>query len=246
LKIEIQTRDIQLMKFVFACRVVSYDQIARRHFVKTSETTARRRIFKLVKAGFLSASPLGLNNNVIRVVQPLPVSWSLICEKWPFELDSPHFKSESPEHDVRMAEVFMQFEKLGSFRSFFTENMLQSSSTLAEDPRFADLAKIQADGAMTIEDAHGEPRIYGVEYELSKKSPDGYRQKLIDYYLARGIDGVLYVSPKPEVQRLLAKIDEEIGQDREPRVWFCSEENALRGSLPITFNNRLEQSLEFK
>lgn len=246
MKLAIQPRDIQVMKFVFACRVVSYDQIIRRHFPKTKEIVARRRLRKLSKAGFLKVSVLELFGKIVRVVQPLPQVWPLICEKWPLAVDTPHFKSESMEHDVRMADVFMKLEKLKCFRSFFTENLLQSSLALAEDPRFKSLTKLQADGALTVVDATGNLKIYGVEFELSKKSPEGYRQKLIDYYLAKGIDGVLYVSPKREIQSLLTRIENEMGKDRASLVWFSSEESVRKANDTIIFNNRKEQTLEFK
>jgi len=232
------------MKFVFACRVVTYDQIIRRHFPKTHEVVARRRIRKLSDCGYLKISALERLGKIVRIVQPLPEIWPIIREKWALEVDAPHFKSESLEHDIRMSEVFMRLEKLKCFRSFFTENLLQSSSALAEDPRFRDLAKIQADGALSVEDATGNLRIYGVEFELSKKSPEGYRQKLIDYHLAKGIDGVLYVSPSRQIHTLLARTEEEIGKDREPLVWRSYEETAFLNSGKITFHNRLEQTLE--
>lgn len=242
----IQPRDIQIFKFVFACRAVSYDQIIRRHFPKTKPIVACRRLRKLSNAGFLKVSALELFGKIVRVVQPLPQVWPLICEKWPLTVDTPHFKSESLEHDVRMADVFMKFERLKCYRSFFTENLLQSSIALAEDPRFKSLAKLQADGALTITDAAGNSKVYGVEFELSKKSPEGYRQKLIDYYLAKGIDGVLYVSPKREVQSLLTRIENEIGKDRTSLVWFSSEESALTATDKIIFRNRKGQILELK
>jgi hypothetical protein len=245
LKIEIQARDIQIMKFVFACRVVTYDQIIRRHFPKIHINVARRRIRKLADCGYFKVSALLIGGQVLRIVQPLPAMWPLISERWPLVVDSPLYKSESLEHDVRMAELFMRLEKLNCYRSFFTENLLQSSSALAQDPRFCDLTKIQADGALTIVDAKENLRIYGVEFELSKKSPEGYRQKLLDYHLAKGIDGVLYISPERQIHALLARVEEEICNEREPFVWRIFEENALKPSEKIIFHNRLEQTLEF-
>jgi len=244
LKLELQARDIQIMKFVFACRVVTYDQIIRRHFPKTHVVVARRRIRRLADCGYFKVGMLELAGKAIRIVQPLPLLWPLIQEKWPFSVDAPHFKSESQEHDVRLAEVVLRFERLKGYRSFLTENLLQSSSALAEDPRFRDMAKFQSDGALTFEDRDGRLRIYAVEFEFSKKTPERYRQKLTDYYLARGIDGVLYVSPEREIERLVARIDGEISQDRESIVRFASEESALKDQEKITFSIREEPSIE--
>lgn len=244
MKIIIQQRDIQILKFVFACRVVSYDQIIRRHFPTTNEALARRRIRGLAKCGYLQISINYINGKSLRVVQPLPAIWSVIGEKWPFGIDVPHFKSKSPEHDVRAAEVFMKFEKLKCFRSYFTENLLQSSSDLAEDPRFSDLVKIQADGALSLEDTKGNLRVYGIEYELSKKSPDGYKQKLTDYFLAKGIDGVFYISPMQEVQTLLTRIESDIGHNRRPLVWFKAEDTSQEASQKIILKNREGKIIE--
>ena len=234
------------MRFIFACRVVSYSQIIRRYFPKTHEVVARRRIRSLAKCGYLKISVIELFGKTVHIVQPLPAIWPLIREKWSLEVDRPHFKSESLEHDVRMTELFMQLEKLACFRSFFTENLLQSATALAEDPRFGDIAKNQSDGALSIQDANGNFRIYAVEFEVTKKSPDSYRQKFIDYYLARGIDGVLYISPLREIHSLLARTDEEIGKDREPLVWWGFEKNALSDLEKVTFYNRKEQCLELR
>jgi hypothetical protein len=234
------------MKFVFACRAVTYDQIVRRHFQGMRERTAWRRIRRLSKRGFFKVSVIEICGKSVRAVQPLPAIWPLICEKWPFEIDTPHFKSESPEHDIRLAEMFMRLEKLVCYRSFFPENLLQSSLALAEDPRFRGAVKVQSDGALSVVDANGILRIYALELELSKKSPDRYRQKLIDYYLAQGIDGVLYVSPEREVERLIARIDEEIRSGRDSIVHFSYEASVISGPAKITFSNPEGGSLELR
>jgi hypothetical protein len=235
--IKLQPRDIQIMKFAFACRAVTYDQIVRRHFQGIRTKTAWRRIRRLADSRFFKISVIDVRGKSARVVQPLPSIWPVICEKWPIAMDTPHFKSESLEHDARMTEVYLRLQKLSCYRSFFTENMLQSSLALAEDPRFQDAVKIQSDGVLTIADAKGNLRIYAVELELSKKSPDRCREKLTDYYLARGIDGVLYVSPEREVERLITRIDEEIRSGRDSIVHFAYEEIVFSESSKITFTN---------
>lgn len=159
-------------------------------------------------------------------------------------MDTPHFKSESVDHDVRAAEIFMRLEKLKCYRSFFPENLLQSSLALSEDPRFRDLAKIQADGALTVQDSGGSLRIYGIELELSKKCPERYHQKLVDYYLARGIDGVIYISPKQEILNAVARMDQEVRTDRDSILYLGLEDRVLEARDKITFINVNERLLE--
>ncbi len=244
MKLELQPRDIQIMKFVFACRVVTYDQITRRHFPKTAARVARRRIRNLALQGYFKLGLVELSEKVHRTVQPLPAIWPFIGEKWPFIVDQPHYKSESPDHDVRMTEIVMRFEKLKSYGSFFTENLLQSSSALAEDPRFRDLEKIQPDGILTVQDQNGAVRIYAVELELSRKSLELYRQKFIDYYLARGIDGVLYISSKRDIEGVIAKIDQEFSHDRSSIVRFAFEQAVISDIPKLCFSNQKEPLVE--
>ena len=179
-----------------------------------------------------------VNGNVTAYLIPLPKCWEVIGKRWPFEVDRPHFKSESSEHDIRVAEIMMRLEKLQCFRSFFTENLLQSSSALADDPTFGDLSRIQSDGALTITGQNGEPEVYAFELEISKKSPERYRDKLTSYFLAKGISGVLYVCPEAEVSVSLAKVESEFGSSRNSILWLALEANVLRLDQPLRFVNR--------
>jgi hypothetical protein len=233
------------MKFVFACRVVTYDQICRRLFPNIEPRVARRRIRNLADHGYFKLGVIELLGKAVRTVQPLPAIWPLIKEKFPFEIDHPHFKSESLEHDVRMAEVFMRIESLKCYRSFFTENLLQSSSSLANDPRLQDIARLQSDGVLTVQDPSGNLKLYAIEFEFSKKAPKLYREKFVDYYLARGIDGVLYISPEREISNLISRTDAEICRDRDSIVYFSFEESVLSFNDNITFSNHQGLQLDF-
>jgi hypothetical protein len=244
LKIKLQPRDIQIMKFVFACRVVTYDQIARRHFPNTSVVIARRRIRNLAEHGYFKTGHVLIAKYVERTIQPLPPVWPQIGEKWNFHVDKPHFKSESPGHDVRMTELILRFEKLTNFRSFFTENLLQSSSALRSDPRFRDLDGIQPDGILVVKDQNGAELFYAIELEISKKTPERYREKLLGYYLARGIDGVLYICSTPQIAAVVARADREIRRDRDSIVRFLSEQDALAATEKMIFLNDEEVPVE--
>lgn len=232
------------MKFVFACRVVTYDQIARRHFPKISIAIARRRIRNLAEQGYFKLGHILIGKYVERTVQPLPLVWPQIDEKWLFHVDNPHFKSESSGHDVRMTELILRFEKLTNFRSFLTENLLQSSSALMSDPRFRDLDRIQPDGILIVRDQTGAERLYAVELEISKKTPERYREKLLGYYLARGIDGVLYVCSTPQIAAVVARADREIRRERDSIVRFLAEPDALATTDKMIFVNDEEVPVE--
>lgn len=233
----IQKRDIQILKYAFSFRVVTYEQIIRRYFPKSDESAAYRRIRALCAEGFLKQEFVPLGNRAIKSVAATEWAWPTISEHWSIEIDSPHFKSESPFHDIRMADIAARFERLTSFRSLMTENLLQSSSALAENPMYRDLRLLQADGALSLNGPDGRPYLYGIELEVSKKTIERYNDKLTSYYRASGIDGVIYVCSNQEIMNLVARSDRQARTGKDSIVYLGLESSVLESKEKIYFKN---------
>ncbi len=229
---------------VFACRVASYSQIASRCFGDRHKTTAYRRIRKLCDNGLLRANVALSDRFEEKYVEATERSWKAIRELWPFVVDCPHFKSESPIHDLRLNEIAFRLEKLKTFRAFYTENLLQSSSALAQDSSVRDLVRVQADGALLLNGPDGRLYTYGIELEISKKTPERLREKLSAYYLARGISGVIYISSEREILSSLARIDQELREDRKSILHLGMENEVLKSKEKIIFRNAKEHAIE--
>jgi DNA-binding PadR family transcriptional regulator len=242
--LEIQERDTRILKFVFACKVASYPQIVQRCFSGCDKSIAYRRIRKLCKDGFLKPFVATNHELEIKYVETTEKAWKAIREQWSFEIDRPHYRSESPLHDLRLNEIFFSLEKLASFRSFYTENLLQSSSALAQEPNLRDLAKFQADGALTIAGRENRSYTYGVELEISKKIPDRYREKLASYYMARKISGVIYICSEREILNSLAQVDAEIRGEKKSILFLGLEDEVLKANGKMYFKNAKEQGIE--
>lgn len=217
--------------------MVTYEQIIQRYFSKTDESAAYRRIRALCAERFLKQEYVPLGNRAIKSVSVTEQAWPIISEQWSIDIDSPHFKSESPYHDIRMADVAARFERLTSFRSLMTENLLQSSSALAENPLYRDLRLLQADGALSLNGPDGRPYLYGIELEVSKKTQERYNEKLTSYYRASGIDGVVYVCSNQEIMNLVARSDRQIRTGKDSIVYLGLESSVLESKEKIYFKN---------
>jgi hypothetical protein len=203
---QLQKRDREILKFVYLFRAVSFSQLQNRFFSKTFRTVGSRRIRMLASAGYMRIFQTGEEPLKYRYVQLTDKGWNEIRELWPFEIDNPLIKSESPIHDLRLASLVPAFERLSTMRQFMTENLLQSSGALKDDPKFSALSRLQSDGAIVLKPQNGDEYLYGFEFEISKKTPDRYREKLMNYYLASGIDGVLYVSNSQSILDAIARM----------------------------------------
>ena len=243
--LEIQERDTRVLKFVFACKVASYQQIVRRCFSASDKSAGYRRIRKLCEAGYLKPLSVVAQPDEVKYVETTEKAWKLIKELWSFEIDRPHFRSESPLHDIRLNELFFRLEKLKSVRAFYTENLLQSSSLLAQEPNLGDLAKIQADGALVIVGTNNRLLTYGVELETSKKTPERYRAKIASYYTARRISGVIYTFSEREIANSLARVDDEVRGERPSIMLLGNEIEVLKAKEKIQFRTIQGQVMEF-
>ncbi len=233
----LQQRDLEIMRYVFLFRVVTYDQIRRKFFPKNAGSAARKRIRDLCDAHFLKSFYVQKNKRSLKCVSLCEGAWPSIESYWPFEVDKPYFKSESVEHDIRLAEVVMRLEGLTVFVDFKTENLLQSSSSIADDPAYRDLVNIQADGALTLKDPHGHSYLYAIEFEISKKANERYRQKLSGYYQAGSLDGVIYICGNQEIADVIAKTDREIRTGKDSIVYMGTELSVLGRQGKMFFKN---------
>lgn len=241
---DLQQRDIQILKFVYACRVASYSQILSRHFKNCHRTAAYRRIRRLRNENLLNLETTVSNHKPIAYFSITEKAWDLICDEWPFTVDTPYFKSDSPAHDLHVNEILFRFERLKSFRSFISENLLQSSSTLKSDIKFRDLARLHADGALVLKGPDQKTYVYGIELEISKKAPERYQEKLQSYYRADGIDGVIYITSTQEIQSTLAKLDADLCKQRDSILYLSSESDVLGSAKQMYFRNAKLNGIE--
>ena len=106
---------------------------------------------------------------------PSAQSTEVIRQLWRFAIDNPHFKSESWDHDIRLTELRLKLEKLTQFRTIFPENLLQSSSELAEDEVLGDFVKVQSDAALVMNCGNDEKSVYALEMEIHSKGHKGWK-----------------------------------------------------------------------
>ena len=237
MKIVIQHRDREILKHAFTFRVVTYRQVEQKFFRAKKDSAARRRIRKLCAVHLLQANHILCGKKSVKCLGLTEKGWNYIKKDWPFEIDRPHFKSESPEHDFRLAEVHSRFEKLKLYAEFFSENLLQSSSVLKDSPEFRDLINIQADGVLVLKDQSARKYVYAVELEVSKKTIDRYQKKLSAYYRIGSIDGVIYICANHEIRDLIAKVDREIRTDKNSILYLGDESSVLGSQGKMFFKN---------
>lgn len=240
MKVIITHRDTKILRYVFENRVATLPQIQRRFFSPTQRSVASRRVWNLCRVGCLRPDAFMSSGKIVRYFESTPKAYRLVRASWPIEVDDPHFRSESPQHDIRLGDCRFVFEGLPTFAEFYPENLLQSSSFLQDDPLTNQLARLQADAALLLSVKNGIDRVYGVELEISKKSPERYRGKLIDYYISNVVDGVLYICGDLQILNAVARADKEVRTHRRSKVHLATETSVLSGDGKMKFQSAEE------
>ena len=243
--LQLQPRDVAILKDVFRFRVKSYEQIRVQFFLGRHESVCYERLRELCEARYLNCFSHVVDNRSHKYVETTDLAWKVIRRAFKYEMDQPHLKSESPLHDIRFADVASRFEKLHCFAELWPENLLRSSSSLAEQPGLNELFLIEADAALKVTAPNGRRYLYALEYELNKKSPARYKEKLTNYYTNRHLQGVIYVDGSPEIFNSLARLNAEVCGEKRSILFQALESDVLNSSSKLRFQGHQGALIEF-
>ena len=245
MSIEIQARDVKILKYVFENRVATPQQIRRVAFPNNQKSVVSRRLCLLRDEGLLKQHGLIRNNKLQIYYETTEKAFAKICHSWQFVVDKPHFQSESPLHDIRLADLRTEFEKLKCFDSFIPENLLESSTEIQEDAQFCNVTRVHPDAALFLKDKLGQKHLFAIEFEGSKKSQDRYFEKLSSYRLRNRLRGVIYICSEQQIMNSLARIDAELRGERDSYLYFGLESEVLNFQDKMFFKNAKEHGVQF-
>lgn len=231
------TRDFEILQFVFEHRAVSHQQIACSFFNGAHRSTAHDRLSKISKAGYLVKSSilhLGAQTIFYAITNKGVQCFSNLYK---YEITSPAFKSDSVNHDLGLVEIRKRLEKTNMVVEYLSESVLQSCIGLAESEKFRAFSILNSDAALAIDTKKHQYQV-ALEYEISDKQESRYAKKLTDYYFAPSVAAVFYICGNARIENLIRKVDAEVGQKFEAKVFACQENIFHRESESLPLHNR--------
>jgi hypothetical protein len=242
----LQARDKTVLKFVYEQRVVSFEQIARVFFVGNHKSIPSRRLKLLRKEGYLWMDFIMYGEIGKRYFGSTPMGFEVIRRSWRFHVDRPLYRSESVAHDLRIVDFVLKLQQLKQFGKFYSENLLQSSTDLAEDHVLKAFSRANSDGCLVIKNDKSETSIVcGFEMEINPKSIERYKTRLAHYYQAHHVDCVLFVCSQQSIINAIAKADAQLRDRRESLLYFTLEKSAFTEDGKLIFRNASGKKLEF-
>lgn len=78
-----------------------------------------------------------------------------------------------------------------------------------------------------------------LEYEVSDKLESRYAKKLTEYYYSPTVSAVFYVCSDASIEKLIRKVDADVGATFEPEVFTCLEKTIHNAVGALPFINRV-------
>lgn len=237
IQVEVTSRDVKILQFVFEHRAVSFKQIANRFFYGLRVPTVHVRLEKLRMAGFLMKSCVLWKEKRTAVFGITDKGIKQIADAYCYKITNPDFRSDSIMHDLGLVVLRERLEKTKMVVEYFSESMLQSCGLFAESEKFSAFVRTNSDAALAIETAKNKFHV-AFEYEISDKKESRYVKKLTEYYLSPSIGAVFYVCKNARIEKIIRRVDAEVGQKNDAKVFTCLEETIQNTIGAIPFINR--------
>ena len=238
-------RDLKILRHLFEHKVVSRKQIGAHFFGNAVKATVNIRLAKLLGLGLLrrifieretQIDKHGLKNTFGYSITQKGLS--LIKSSLPYKVKTRIIHSDSSLHDVALVDIRKAFESKKSVKTYYTENILQTSPNLKSDTSFQPFIKLNSDGLALVKTKVGILKV-AIEFDSYPKSDKRYRKKLDDYYWESGVNGVFYICADKYTLRSLCKLDREIAKSHscDLKVFFALLEDVISPNKEMTFHN---------
>ena len=146
--------------------------------------------------------------------------------------------SECPSHDIALNGIRQAFEAKSTVQRYYTENVLQSCGEYRDDEKFQPFIELNSDAMAEVDTRIGVLNL-AIEFDATHKSKQRYSQKIDDYYIEYGVDGVLYICVNKYILRVLLRVDEEVAKrhECEPKLYFALLDDVTGAGEKMTFTN---------
>lgn len=236
-RIEITGRDIKILEFIFEHRAVTFSQLGNRFFNGASIPTIYVRMDKLRRSGLLTKSFFLWREKRSVVFGITDKGIKQIADSYKYKITEPDFKSDSVSHDLGLVTLRERLEKTKMVVEYLSESMLQSCGQLAEHEKLGAFTQTNSDAALAIETMKNRFHV-ALEYEISDKQESRYVKKLTEYYYSPSVAAVFYICGDTSIEKLIRKVDAEVGQNFEAKVFTCLEETIQGATASLPFVNR--------
>lgn|GEM_PF-3660882 len=236
-KLEVNSRDVSLFKYLQAQKVATTVQI-KRDVIKAGISVTRRRLQRLKNLGFLEVVARLEGRKATHVYSLSDKAMAFLNRLYPKRYVQRSFRSNAIMHDLGLNDLRFIFESKSSVVKFYSENEIHTLRELNQRRDLDPFRAIYVDGVIELKSLSGKTMLCAVELEVNLKARTRYRDKVRRYYLAQDIAAVLFISNNPNAECAVKYFEEkEVVQDFK-KIYFADLEEILSQESKAIFENQ--------
>ena len=234
-------RDIQLLHYLHAVKVATYQQIHRDLYPEYQPRSVCNRIVKLERSGLVGGTQNRLHSCGERIISLSKKGFQKFVEKG--NESRCEFKSEVVNHDLRLVDIRYTLMNLENCSSYYTENQIQTWGHHEYGNEILRFVRLNSDAIAKISFAKGD--LWAViEYEDAEKAAQRYDPIVRKYYLSEDVAIVLYICKSENTVRKICDIEKSIFPGDQPKFFYQTINN-LGGNDDVSFYNCNNYVLRF-
>jgi DNA-binding PadR family transcriptional regulator len=197
-------RDLQLLYFILKFKVVTFKQIEKRVFSRSTSTVSKR-LSKLRQKGYITVIGRNYENNHSHIYSLTKYGFNTLQKDNGRFFLVDRFKSNSVSHDVTLVEIESILSSMNCVENFWPENIIQCSKEFADDDSLSYFRDFNFDGLIKYSSGTSGSFIFGVEYECTQKGFENYKIKLSQIYNHARPQVILYICKDTSIERVIKK-----------------------------------------
>ena len=231
-------RDMRIMRSLFEGKVMKREQIGNQFFPDVSKDTVNRRLRKISRLGLIKRKPIEEEQRFFYGYSLTQKGLAEIKPTLPYEVKAMRASSECPLHDIALNDIRQAFEAKPTVQRYYTENVMQSCDEYHSDRKFKPFIELNSDAMAEVNTRIGVLNL-AIEFDATHKSRHRYRQKVNDYYVEHGVDGVLYICAHKYILRALLGVDKEVSERHQcdHKLYFALLDDVTGAVGEMAFTN---------
>lgn len=233
-------RDITCLAHLHALKVMTLKQINRDIF-KRDHSTCYKRIKKFTQKKLVSLVPIDFEIDHSFVYALTRKGMRIVTSNYKEIIDGKRFKSNSVNHDLKLANVRSKLIRLNMVKSYASENQIQTYKSYTTDEDLRIFKEMRVDAMMSVQ-SQNKPRInIPLELEIATKSNAEYEAKVREIYYHKGIKFLFYICEDKSTEQKIKKIELKLRGDQREKIFYLSYDELLSSLESVTFKSQSNQ-----
>lgn len=231
-------RDIDCLAFIHAHKVATAKQIHKEIFKNDySNFCKKMRLYEKVK--LVNRATGAKDFDLSGVYELTKKGLNVVRANRKGLIKHNRYKSNSAYHDLFLVEIRYILKNRPIVANYLTENQIQTRGDFDTEEGLVDFKRLHCDGLVLLKVKATETFLkVAIEFELSDKSMNDYREKLSSYYNSGSVHAVFYICKDRITEARIKKSELDVYKSDKNKIYYLTYDQLHNPDHSVTFRSQ--------